>query len=217
MSRVDLYARPHKALRAMMAATLVAIGQADPHDEGEMREAQSKLEELLALCERHMQVENEFIHRAIDAKRQGAACALAAEHAEHAAAIESLRAAGAARAPDLYRRLAGFVAENFQHMEHEEREGHAILHALFGDAELAALEQRIVASVPPAEKMQMLRWMLESMGHGERVALLTDLRHAPGPVFDAALAVARTHLEPVAVDRLEAALELSGRRERSPA
>lgn len=217
MSRVDLYARPHKALRAMMAQVLVAVGQADPSDEGEVREAQARLAELLGLCEGHMQVENEFIHRAIDGKRPGAACALAAEHAQHAAAIDALRAASGARAPDLYRRLAGFVAENLQHMEHEEREGNAILHALFTDAELEAIEQRIVGAVPPAEKMQMLRWMLESLCHAERVALLADLRRAPGPVFEAAMAVARTHLEPVAADRLEAALELSDRRERSPA
>lgn len=217
MSRVDLYARPHKALRAMMAETLVAIGQADPADDGEWREARSKLAELLALCEKHMQVENEQIHRAIDAKRQGAACALAAEHAEHAAAIEALRAASARAEPALYRRLAGFIAENLEHMEHEEREGNAILQALFTDAELEAIEQRIVASVPPAEKMQMLRWMLAAMSHPERVALMEDLRHAPGPVFEATMAVARTHLEPLATDRLEAALELSASRERSPA
>jgi hypothetical protein len=205
MSR-NFYNRPHKALRAMMADTLVAVGRMDPRDECEVRDTIARLEDLLVACEKHVKHENEFVHRAIEAKRPGASCALAEEHVGHLRAIEDLRAAATARAPDLQRRLAVFVAENLEHMEHEESAGNALLAELFTDAEIEAIEGRLVAAIPPGDFMQFLRWMLPALHHGERVELLQGMRHAPGPVRHAVMGVAQTHLRAPDFARLEAAL-----------
>jgi hypothetical protein len=202
VSRRDLYARPHKALRALMADTLVAIGRADPREECEVRDAHARLEEMLASCEKHAALENEFVHRALDAREDGAACRLAVEHLEHAQAIDELRAAARERRPDLYRRVAAFVGANLRHMDEEERHGNALLWRLFTDAELEAIESRLVASIPPGEKMQSLRWMLPALSHPERVELLQGLRHAPPAVYEGALALARMHLAAADFDRL---------------
>lgn len=203
MSRRDFYARPHKALRALMADTMVALGRADPADECEVRDAHARLDEMLASCEKHAVLENEFVHRALDARAEGAARRFADDHLEHAQAIDALREAARARAPDLYRRVAAFVAENLLHMDAEEREGNALLWRHFTDAELDAIEGRLVASIPPGDKMQALRWMLPALAHPERVELLQSLRHAPGGAFEGALALARMHLPGADFERLE--------------
>jgi hypothetical protein len=206
MRRRDLYLRPHKALRAMMADTMVALGSVDPADECEVREGHARLEELLAFCEKHALIENAFVHRALEERREGASAALAGDHVGHFAAIAQLREAAKARDAQLYRRVATFVAENLEHMEREERDGNALLRSLFSDAELDALEVRILASIPPDQAMHTLRWMLPALNHAERVAFFAGLAHAPSAVREAAFAVARTHLPSSAFARLEGAL-----------
>lgn len=206
MKRFDIYARPHKALRAAMAETLVAVGRADPADDCEMREALARLSELLALCEAHAQLENDFVHRAIDERRAEASCAFAAEHVQQAGEIAALRELALHRDPRLYRQLAAFVADNLRHMEDEETRANALLSELFTDEEIEAIERRLVASKAPGEMMEALRWMLPAMHHGERVALLGGMRAAPAAVFEAALAVARSHLPARDVAKLEGAL-----------
>ena len=207
MSR-NFYNRPHKALRAWMADTLVAVGRMDPREDCEVRETLARVEEMLAACESHVKHEDEFVHRAMEAKRPGSSRVLATEHVEHLAAIEDLRAAAVSRAPDLHRRLAVFVAENLDHMEHEEGDNTRVLGELFSDAELDALEARLIQSIPPGEMMQFLRWMIPAMHHGERVELLGGMRlKAPPPLFQAVMGVARTHLQPLDYERLEAAVD----------
>lgn len=206
MSRLDLYRRPHKALRACMADALVALGRMDRHDDCEWREGVARLEELLAFCEMHAAVENEFIHRAIEMRRKDASCPLARAHDGHAAAIEDLRERARAGDPSLYRRVSLFVAENLRHMEDEEGAGNALLWELFTDEELRAIEGRLVASIAPGDAMRSLRWMIPAIEHADRVALLTGLRHAPKPVFDGAMALAQAHLRAAEFHKLEGAL-----------
>jgi len=55
----------------------------------------------------------------------------------------------AALAQRLYRHLALFIGENLQHMQVEETENNAALWALYSDDELAAIHDRLLASVPP--------------------------------------------------------------------
>jgi hypothetical protein len=207
MKRREGYAKPHKALRAVMAETLVALGRMDPADECEVRETMARLEEMLVLCERHLHHENEFVHRAIETKRPGASFAYAADHVLHQQAIDSLRALARRRDASLYRRVAGFVAENLEHMEREESEAQALMWELFTDAELAAIEGRIVGSMPPDHAMQFLRWMIPSVGHDERVEFLEGLRHAPAPLREGVMALARTHLRAADFRKLELALD----------
>ena len=207
MKRREGYAKPHKALRAVMAETLVALGRMDPADDCEVRETMARVEELLVLCERHLHHENEFVHRAIESKRQGASFAFAADHVQHQQAIDSLRALARRRDPGLYRRVAGFIAENLEHMEREESEAQALMWELFSDAELEAIEGRIVGSMPPDHAMQFLRWMIPAVSHEERVAFLAGLRHAPPALREGVMALARTHLRAPDFRKLEAALD----------
>ena len=204
--RVDLYAGIHKALRALMADTLLAVGRMDSEDALERAQVTQRVLELLDFCRSHLRHENDFIHPALEARAPGASGKIAHEHEEHLQAIVALAdqatallqcepAARPAAALALYRALSLFIAHNFEHMHVEETAHNAVLWARYTDAELLEIHDRLVASIPPAEMMYVLRWMVPFMNPAERAAMLGDMRdHAPAPAFAAALEVVRPHL-----------------------
>jgi hypothetical protein len=204
--RVDLYAGIHKALRAIMADTLLALGRMDADDAPELAQASQRVLGLLDFCTAHLQHENDFIHIAIEARAPGASEVMAHEHEEHLSHITRVRqlvgallqaqvSQRAAAALELYRQLALFIAENFQHMHVEETAHNAVLWSRYTDAELAGIHSALVASIAPQEMMYVLRWLVPFMNPAERTAVMRDMRaHAPAPAFAAALDVVRPHL-----------------------
>lgn len=206
-ARFDMYTGIHKALRAMMADTLLAVGRMDPADTEEVTAVSGRVMELLDFCTGHLQHENAFVHTAIEARAPGASEAVAHDHVEHVAHITALKQAIAAiwaspagRCPPeaalaLYRQLALFVADNFHHMHTEETAHNAVLWARYTDAELIAIHDALLASIPPAEMMFTLRWLVPYMSPDERCALLGGMREqAPAPAFAAALETVQPHL-----------------------
>lgn len=207
-ARYELYAPIHKALRAFMTDTLTAVGRMDAQDAEDLQQTLTQLGALLDLLQAHLTHENDFVHPAIEAGRAGAAAHIERDHVEHRRELDALRAASAAvsvapagqrgvAALALYRQLALFVAENFEHMHYEETEHQRLLTAVYTDAELLALEQRIVASLSPETAGLVMRWMLPYLNHAERSAMLCGMRQqAPAEVFDGVMALAREHLRP---------------------
>ena len=204
--RVDMYGGIHKALRAMMADTLLAVGRMDTEDALELAQVTERVLTLLASCASHLQHENEFLHAAIEARAPGASERIAHEHDEHQKHIASLADAvavlrgcapghRAASAQDLYRALSLFIAENYQHMHVEETAHNAVLWARYTDAELLEIHERLVGSIPPVEMMAVARWMVPFMNPAERAGLLGGIRaKAPAPAFQAILDTVRPHL-----------------------
>lgn len=218
--RFDLYAGIHKALRALMADTLLALGRMDPEDALEVADGTQKLQQLLDFCRAHLQHENTFVHAAIEARAAGASEAIAHEHAGHEQEIARLAALAtgllhcpreqrAAGSLALYRQVSLFVAHNFEHMHVEETAHNAVLWARYTDAELVAIHDALVASIPPEEMMFTLRWLVPFMNPAERAVMLRDMQaHAPAPAFAAALQVVRPHLSEREWAKLAAALDL---------
>jgi hypothetical protein len=217
--RMDIYVGIHKALRAMMLDTLQAVGRVDVDDPAETRAVCERVQELADICASHLGHENDFVHAAMEARRPGSSGRIAAEHVEHLAAIAQLRtAASALLAADcgatqaeaallLYRQLALFVGENFAHMHVEETQHNQVLWSCYSDDELRALEGAIVASLPPAENLCIMRWMVPAMTPAERAELLAGVQAAeraellagvqaaaPAPVYNAVLDAVRPHL-----------------------
>ena len=185
--RLDLYAPIHKALRSAMAETLVLVGRLDVFDAEETSTTLAAVEGLLDLCTGHLQHENEFVHAAIEARQPGGAARTADDHLEHLESIEALRAESRALAAApmaermalalrLYRHLALFVAENFQHMHIEETMNNATLWALYSDAELMELHDRLVASIAPSEFLDVARWMVPALSPVERAGMLNGAK-----------------------------------------
>jgi hypothetical protein len=94
--RVDMYAGIHKAMRALMADTLLALGRMDCDDGLELAQTTQQVLALMDACASHLKHENEFIHAALEARAPGASAVIAHEHDDHLAHIGRL--AGAATA-----------------------------------------------------------------------------------------------------------------------
>lgn len=206
--RRDFYAPIHKALRLFMTRTLCTVGATDPGDADEVRAALALLERLLAMCESHVAHENDFVHPALERTRPGSAGRVAAEHEHHLEAIADLRdlaalvadsrdgARGAALAR-LYRTLALFVADNFQHMHVEETAHNAVLWAAYSDAQLEAVEHALVSSIPPAEMFEALQWFVPALSAPERAGMLGGMKQGmPPAAFNAVLGIAERTLSP---------------------
>lgn len=204
--RMDMYAGIHKALRALMADTLLAVGRMDCDDALERARTSQRVMGLLDFCASHIKHENQFVHTAIEARAPGASDLIAHEHETHEQQLGELRemaaallkgppSGRAAAALDLYRQLALFIAENFRHMQIEETAHNAVLWARYTDAELAGIHNALVASIPPHEMMYTMRWLVPFMSPAERTAVLADMQaHAPAPAFAAVLDTVRPHL-----------------------
>lgn len=204
--RIDMYAGIHKALRALMADTLLALGRMDHDDDLELAQTTQQVLALLDACASHLKHENDFIHTALEARAPGASAVIAHEHDDHLAHIGRLArtttallgaAMGdrASAALSLYRDLSLFIAENFHHMHVEETAHNAVLWARYTDAELEQIHDALVASIPPEEMMRTVRWLVPFMNPAERTALLADMRaKAPAPAFAAVLDTVRAHL-----------------------
>ena len=217
--RFNMYRFIHKALRAFMTDTLLRVGRLDVNDADEVGATLGQLYELLHFCRAHVAHENTFLHPAMEARDPGSASRIAGEHVHHEDDIDLLlgrietfyatrgdRRGVAAR---LYDELALFVGDNFEHMDYEEREHNAVLWAHYTDAELVAIHDALVASIPPEGNACALRWMITALNHDERVGLFADLiAHAPPPARDGALAMARSRLAEADWKKLSTALAL---------
>lgn len=206
-ARPDFYAPIHKALRHFMTDTLHRVGRIDVADADDMARTLGQLDALLDECLQHIERENEYMHVAMEARQPRGSSRTADDHLEHWESIDALRAEAnllrvaaegerPAIALRLYRHLALFVAENFQHMHFEETHNNAVLWASYSDAELVAMHDRLLASIAPAEMLQVSRWMVPALSPAERAGLLGGMKAgAPAPFFQAVLETVRPHLD----------------------
>lgn len=221
--RYDIYNGIHKALRAFMSDTLIAVTRVDCSDFQEVAQVAAQVRELATFCESHLMHENEFVHTAMESRRPGSSGTTAEGHVHHVQEIAQLIALASAMeqsaaadrsdaAAQLRRCLALFIADNLTHMDIEETWNNAVLWATHTDEELLALEQAIVASLSPEEMALCLRWMIPAMNPAERSELISGMReHAPVPAFEGALEIARAHLSARDWNKLSAALALPDR------
>jgi len=205
--RYNIYAGVHRALRNLMSDTLMRVGRLDVSDDEEMDATLSQLELLLRFCRSHIEHENDFLHTAIEARQPAGATRTSADHLEHCATIgalgdeaAALAAAGAAERPAralrLYRHLALFVAENFQHMHIEETANAALLWAHYTDAELHSIHDRLVATLAPQENLLMARWLVPASSPTERAGMMMALQqHTPPEAFLGLLMHLRPHVD----------------------
>lgn len=215
--RFDLYAFIHKALREQMSYALGQLGRADVGQP----EPLDAVAQLLDTLRAHLRHENDFIHTAIEARQPGGARDTADDHADHLDAIDqlgqellALRQAPPAEQPlrmqRLYRHLAAFIGENLVHMQVEESQNNARLWALYSDAELLAIHERLVGSISPAEMATSLQWMAAALNDSELALLYGDLqRGAPADVFPALLGLAQNQLSAPRQARLSRSLGLA--------
>lgn len=219
-ARPDLYRPIHKALRAALFDATRRLGTLDADDPIELERTASELGQLLAWLAGHLRRGNDYLHAAIEARRPGGAQRGNEAHRERLAAIATLaeelallRQARAAERPALAARLYQewhrYVADELAHMQREEAEHNDALWALYGDAELAALHDRLLASMPPAQQRQALAWLAQSLAPAELAGLFAELRdQGPPEAFGSALATVHPRLSDARWTQLTRALGL---------
>lgn len=196
--RHDLYGGVHKGLRKAGCELLIRLGAVDPCDVREREALLASLRHHLSLAASHISHEEDNIHGPLR-QRGGSSDRVADQHDDHRAAFAALEALAAAletAAPGheaaagrrLYLAFAAHLAADLLHMHEEETVVAPALWAAFTDAELVALEGRIVGSMPPEENMAFLRQMIPAMNPSERAALLGAVqKDAPPEVFGAVI------------------------------
>lgn len=217
--RFDIYRLIHKGLRAFLSDTLMALGRLDSDDPIAITSVCGQIRSLLAFCQAHLDKEEHYVHPAMEQRSPGSSALTASEHRHHVediAALEHLTASllAATAGPDravtahaLYLKLSVFVGENLIHMAQEETDNNAILWRTHSDADLMALEGRIVASIPPADQGPILRWMIPAATPAERLVFLNGVRAAlPADAFAGVCALISAHLPASEAATLRAAL-----------
>ncbi len=216
--RYNIYRVIHKALRGLMADTLLKLGRVDVAEECERNEAIRQTRTLLDVLASHVSHENQFLHPALERALEGSSRRTANDHIDHEGHILVLReqvdrfanaeaAQRAALAQQLYLDISNFVAENLEHMIVEETLNQAVLTRAYSDAELLGIEHRIVASLTPQESFFSMRWMLTHINAQERAFILGGMKqHAPREVFEAVMGLAREVLTQRDYYKLETAL-----------
>ena len=216
--RYDSYFAIHKALRALMADTLVKLGKMDPDDDDETRSVLAQVRQAIEFGQMHLAKEETFVHPAMEARAPGSTQRASADHVSHAgafdrilAACRDVEAAGgkvrAAAALCLYRRFAVLMADDLLHMNTEETENNAVLWATYTDAELVDITDRLVGSIPPDVLAKYTRWMVAANSPRDRAKLLADIRRkAPAHGFAMLLGAVLPHLSELERQKLLQAL-----------
>lgn len=221
-ARHDPYRFIHKGLRAALLDTLLHLGRADPADDAELQGALQRAEELLALLLEHTRQENNVLHVAIEARRPGATRALGEEHAAMQGTLADLREdvqhlrrtpppSRGAQLHWLYQRFGALAAEQLAHMAREEEQLNPLLWALYSDAELLDIHERLLAASDATLLRTLVGWMTAALAPRELAGLLALVQRLAPPVeARSMLGAARRRLGPDRWSRLQALLAASG-------
>jgi hypothetical protein len=218
--RQNLYREIHKGIRAVAHGLVEEAGRTDFGNADEVRTLRGTAEKAFAVFASHAEHETAFVTPLLRAAAPAVAADSEAEHQEQEVRLRDLRraldlAAGAGEAaPGLGHAfvvaLSRFVGEMLVHMADEEERLMPALRAAFDDGALEYVHRALLASIPPAEKISLLAWMLPALNAPERAALLGGL-HAglPAEAFEAVTGVARQVLAPSDWSRLERSLAVA--------
>lgn len=199
--RWDIYGPVHKGLRLAHGKMSQRLGAAEwsGNDQGELI---AELRNHLRLASNHLKHEDEHIHPALAACDPQAEAELNEQHDHHQARFAVLAGqiatVEAARPQErdevgraLYHSFNLLVSEDFAHMHHEETVVWPRLCTLFSDAELQAMEMAIIASIPPADTIAFMSFMIPAMTRSERVGLLGGMKAgAPHEAYAAVMELA---------------------------
>jgi len=217
---VDLFRDIHKAIRSELFGVTLEAGRVSPLDtEGRAEVARHvvRVRELLAA---HAQHEATHVEPVLEEHLPEMGAVLAREHAAIEARLDelvelarwALEADGPtarARTHRLYLDLAEFTARFLDHEDYEERRVGPALEAVLGPEGAAAVQQAVVAGIPPAQRATSLAVMLPALNVDDRAEVLGGIRAgAPAEAFAGVWALAESVLTPAQVQELSGALGL---------
>jgi len=214
-TRHDFYGPIHKGLRMGSARLLTALGATDWRDDETWRPLIAALKTHLVLAKEHLEHEDAEIIPPLREAAPDLAGVLDHDHADHYATFAALDAAiahvestppstRAVAGHALYLRFTGYFGEDLAHMAREENEALPAFHRLFSDADMMAMEGRIIASIEPDKLTDYYMLMIPAMTPQERAHFLLYVKMvAPPAAFAHLHNVARAALSPDALSLLD--------------
>ena len=204
----DFYKDIHKALRLGLFTVTTTAGSLDASDNEARADVVGRVRDIAHILDSHAHHENVFVVPVLEEYAPELADVIHMVHPELDRRVEELRGLAAevqvtggtrARAAvhSLYLELASFTSAYLEHQNFEERRCMYALADAISVEELAAVEQAIVASVPPEDMPATLSLMFPAMNIDDRVEMLVGMRAGmPLPVFAGVLALAESVLTP---------------------
>ena len=207
MQRFNSFTYIHKALRAMLYDTALTLQQTYFADHLEAGKAIRKIEDVLFLFEQHAQHEDTGILPAIEMYEPRIVEEFENEHHTNLMLAERLKHLlnmyqGAENEPD--RMLCGsaiskafveFMVFNLEHMAKEEMLINPVLWKEYTDGQIQLINQKVVASIPPAQKALSAKWILKGVNHIEAIQWLKAIKQSvPSSLFDKILSIAESEL-----------------------
>jgi hypothetical protein len=216
----DFYQDIHKGIRSWMFRVTTRAGSLDPGDRCAREGLAEDVRGLFELLVSHAAHEDEFCQPLIEVHAPYFAEVIAADHPRLEARMDVIQewtdravtapaAEQRVRMHNVYRELASFTSAYLEHQDFEERHVMPALAAVVGVDELVAIDQAIVASIPPEKIAIGLGAMIPAMNVEDRVELLGGMQAgAPPEVFSGIWALTGSVLEPADLAALGARLGL---------
>jgi hypothetical protein len=196
MQRYNVFNQIHKALRALLYDTALSLQQAWLADPAEAAVALGKVETVLGFFDGHAHHEDHFILPAVEAYNKQLVDEFEKEHVtdlalsnrlrsllniyRHAVSGEEKLEAGSA----ITKAFVEFMIFNLQHMAKEEILLNQVLWEHYTDQQIIAIQEKLVATIPPQEMMLSSKWMFRGINNMEAIHWLKAIRsNAPEFVF----------------------------------
>lgn len=208
MPRLDLLTTVHKAIRAMIYETGGVLQTADFADEQAAGSVVERMQPFLGLLQEHHDLEEQFVFPPVKQFEPLLVDELQAQHDEverllaiASGALVGVRAADAGgrlgAGADLNRRFNELTAVFLEHLAHEEATLLPATWKHFTDEQLGAIQEAIMAFMPPERLMQALEWMFKGLNRTELVEILGGAEATmPPPALDAVKALGAEILAP---------------------
>jgi hypothetical protein len=207
--RYNIFNQIHKALRALLYDTALVIQQTDFVDTAEAEQTLAKLQQIIALFDKHAYHEDNFVLPAIHQFEPSLKEAFEQEHIQdhalgqrltglmnawqHAVSTVERTQVGLA----IHTAYVEFMVFNLTHMAKEEDIINAALWKHYSDAQIQSLNHIIVSKIPQEEMAFSSLWMIKSLNNQEIINWLKQVRsNAPEPVFRALFNIASDELSP---------------------
>lgn len=207
MARFNIFNQIHKALRAMLYDTSLALQQTNFADAGEADAAMEKVRQAADIFDEHAAHEDHFVLPAIGRYEPSLTDAFEQEHEADHALSEKLRGLltvynHAVRTEvkietglAIHRAFIDFMIFNLEHMDKEETVLNKVLWRYYSDEEIKAINQLIISVIPQSEMAVTSAWMMRGLSNTEISGWLKAVeKNALQPVFTQLFSIAEKEL-----------------------
>jgi Hemerythrin HHE cation binding domain len=207
MQRYNIFHQVHKGLRALLYDTAIQLLHTDFWNVEEADETIDRINEVIRLFEKHAHTEDTKVFPAVEKYDPAIADAFEQEHVKDhllgqllAESISLYKAAGvitekAEAGKMIHTSFVKFMTFNLEHMAKEEDIINKVLWRHYTDAEIMAITQQIIASIPQENMAQNNKWMMRGLNNAEIIGWLKVVeKNSPEVVFQSLFATAEREL-----------------------